>query len=132
MITVPDERQQPQDAGVAALKSAGFTVKVSQDFSDTVAKGLIMAQQPTGGQLPKNAPVAVTVSKGPELVTVPPLAGMTASDADALLRSLGLVPKGIQIIGGSAHRVVDQPPLNQSPRPGEKVRKGTSVSYWYF
>jgi serine/threonine-protein kinase len=132
MITVPDERQQPQADGVAALKKAGFTVTVGQAFSDTVAPGVIMAQQPTGGQLPKNAPVAVTVSKGPELVTVPRLAGMTATDADAALRALGLVPKGIQIIGGSQHRVVDQAPLNQSPAPNEKVRKGTSVTYWYF
>jgi serine/threonine-protein kinase len=132
MVTVLDERSKPEAEAVAALKALGFTVKITRAFSETVGAGLVSDQQPFGNQSPKGDTIAVVVSKGPELVTVPALADKTASEADALLRSLGLVPKGIQIFGGSSKRVVDQPPLSQSPRPGEKVRKGTVVSYWYF
>ncbi len=131
MVTVLDERGKPEADAVAALKALGFTVKVNHVFSETAPAGFVADQQPFGNQAPKGDTIRVAVSKGPQLITVPRLEGKSTSEADALLRSLGLVPHGNQFVPGGPKTVIDRAPFNQAPQPGEKVRKGTSVTYWF-
>jgi hypothetical protein len=65
LVTVPDVVGDAQAAGTAELEAALFVVSVSEDYSDSVAVGNIISQQPTGGsQAAQGATVTIVVSLG--------------------------------------------------------------------
>ncbi|MDR1464458.1 MAG: PASTA domain-containing protein [Oscillospiraceae bacterium] len=66
---------QTQAAAKAALGQQGFSVAVSEAYSDTVPQGSVISQSPAAGsELPRGSTVALTVSLGKEPVpaTQPP------------------------------------------------------------
>ncbi|KRE40202.1 Stk1 family PASTA domain-containing Ser/Thr kinase [Knoellia sp. Soil729] len=66
--------------------------KVTETFSEDVEKGQVMATDPKAGtQLKKGTPVALTVSKGREPITVENFTGKPLADAKAALGKAGLV-----------------------------------------
>ena len=53
----------------SALRSAGFTVKVNEIFSDTVPAGQVITQNPAGGtSQPKGTSILLEVSKGSNII----------------------------------------------------------------
>jgi serine/threonine-protein kinase len=73
------------------LTAKGLQVDVSQtEFSDSVPRGDVIAQEPPGGTLHRGDTVTLVVSKGPELVRVPDhLSAMGVQAATDLLEGLG-------------------------------------------
>lgn len=73
-ITLVDVTGQTTDTAKAKLESAGFTVNVKEEESDTVKEGLVISQQPSvenNLKLKKGDAVTIIVSKGkPENKTV--------------------------------------------------------------
>lgn len=66
---VPDVVGETQAAGTTELEAAGFVVSVSTDYSDSVAVGLIISQDPAGGTFAASgSTVEIVVSLGPEPV----------------------------------------------------------------
>lgn len=64
-VEVPDVVGQTQASATTELESAGFVVAVAQDFSDSVALGLVISQQPPAGQNANSgSTVTITVSLG--------------------------------------------------------------------
>lgn len=60
------------DAARAALDAVGLGLRTTSDFSDDVAVGHVVTSDPAPGErVRKDGTVAVTISKGPDLVTVP-------------------------------------------------------------
>ena len=59
----------------AGLRKAGFTVVTQRKHSDTVAKGLVLAQDPKSGQGERGDTVTLTESLGPVMVQVPNVRG---------------------------------------------------------
>lgn len=118
-VTVPRVVGQPLDQATAALKKAGLGWTVTEAYDDTAPKGQVTAQDPAGGQLPKGQKVKLVVSKGPPLVAVPDVTGMTRPEAEAALRAAGFQPR---VFGGSG-RVIQQ-----SPAGGGQAPKGSTVT----
>jgi len=110
-----------------ALTKAGLDPKVTLEFSDTVAKDVVIAQAPESGTVPKGTVVALRVSKGPEMVKVPNVKGERISVARSRLEALGL-RVDIQHVRNGQGEVV----LDQDPRGGTTVRVGTTVTLVLF
>ena len=72
---------------------------------------------PKDTQLHWGDAVEVTVSKGPETVTLPNVVGKTYDEASAMLKALGLDVKKSAPLGDLTHVV-----RLQSPNAGDQVR----------
>ncbi len=123
-VKIPDVRGQSFDAAKAALESAGFKVTRGDDaFSDTYAAGQVAATNPAVGQtVAYGANIAVVVSKGPDLVTVPDVVSRLLGGALDLLAQSGLT--------GTVNGPIQwaQPVKRQNVAPGAQVPRGTLVT----
>ncbi len=77
------------DDAERALKKRGLKVDVSQQYSNSVAEGLVVSQDPADGTLFKGDTVTLLVSLGPELVEVPDVVAYGVDDATAALQGVG-------------------------------------------
>ena len=82
---VPDVVGSTQAAAEAAITGAGFTVgNVTTEYSDTVAAGDVISQNPSAGtSLPSGSAVDLVVSLGVQMVTVPNVVGQAQATAEA-------------------------------------------------
>jgi serine/threonine-protein kinase len=66
-VKVPDVVGRPVKEAQAALRSAGLTPgTLQEDFNESIPKGEVISQSPTGGQsAEKQSPVTLVISKGP-------------------------------------------------------------------
>lgn len=88
--SVPDVTGQSQSSASSALQNAGFEVNVTTASSDSVSKGNVISQDPSGGsQADKGSTVTIVVSSGPDEVDVPDVTGMSVKSASSALRSAG-------------------------------------------
>jgi serine/threonine-protein kinase len=72
------------------LRQAGFHVRVgARQIDNNVAKNDVISASPSGRALP-GATIVLTVSLGPRMITVPPIAGKSLQQAQAALRAAGL------------------------------------------
>lgn len=80
-----------QETATNLIQVAGLKVKeITQEYSDTVAKGQVIALVPLTDPIGKAGEVNLTVSKGTNIVIMPRVVGETISAAKTLLESLGL------------------------------------------
>jgi len=121
-VAIPDVSNMTYDQAAQALSAKGFTATRSDDFSDTVAADKAIGTNPPGGTVvQRGSSVAVVVSKGPQLITVPDLQGKTLEAAQAALVALGLTPDTVGYLPG---RTV----LRTTPAANQQVKKGTTVT----
>jgi serine/threonine-protein kinase len=113
------------DAETTLKHSSGkFKTSPVEQFSDTVAKGGVISIDPSD-RARRFSTITITVSKGPEFVTVPTIVqGERKEDAAAALTAVGLVPQFDNTIDGGALGKV----LSVSPAPGETVHAGSTVT----
>jgi serine/threonine-protein kinase len=108
-------------AAQAALAAVGLSASESQAFSDTVPAGEVIGTQPgPGSPAPLGSTVVVEVSKGPDLVVIPPVAGSNVAAASAALSGAGFTVSGVS--GNPT-----APVTGTSPAAGTRVRRGASV-----
>jgi serine/threonine-protein kinase len=127
---VPSVNGQSPGAATAALRHAGFNVTggVQSQFSDTVAKGAVIATDPPGGsRVPRGNAVTLIVSEGKDVVTIPSVArGSTVAQARVLLGSVDL-----QIETATATQPSDTIPADAviatSPAGGASVPRNSLV-----
>jgi serine/threonine-protein kinase len=123
-IAVPDVTLLAKDLAVQKIQQAGLKSRVQYATSDTVAKGQVATEDPSGGtKFPKGSVVTLTVSSGKPKVQVPDVRGRSVTDAVGALAGLGLSPKIVHIYS-------PQPPdtvTGQFPPPLAMVLKGSSV-----
>ena len=115
----------PYDQAKRTLKTSAGQFKPTRvyEYSDTVGKDEVISIDPTG-QAVKGSTITVTVSKGPEFVTVPDIPlGTSKADAQRQLTALGLVPDFKPQFGNGADPVV-----YSVPQAGEKVHVGDQVT----
>jgi serine/threonine-protein kinase len=77
--------------------------------------------------VPRETTVTLRVSKGPELVTVPDVRGEDIDRVTPMLERLGLKVVVQHVRNGRGDVVLDQ-----DPRGGTKVRRGTTVTLVAF
>lgn len=91
--SVPDVVGKSEADAAKALEDAGFEAVPSSTYSDTVAVGLVVNQDPAAGATAKRgSAVAITVSQGPkppETVTMPNVIGKPEAEAVTALQQVG-------------------------------------------
>ena len=117
---VPELAAVPLADATSLVEAVDLVISVTvEEFSNDVPAGSVIAQDPVAGtELAPGTSVSVVVSKGPDLVAVPSLAGLGVQQATDALAAAGLVigtvsgdPAGVNVlatvggvsIGGGAH-----------------------------
>jgi len=92
-VIVPDLGGLPLEEAQAALARADLRLEeAGQKHDPATPKGLILSQDPAPrATLKKNRKVKVTLSLGPEVVTIPDLRGQTLRSAQLVLQREGLL-----------------------------------------
>ncbi len=105
-----------------------YNITVEYQFSNSVAYGKVISQSEIAGEkVGRGKQIILTVSKGPETVTLPPITGLNSQDAKAHLIRLGIafqeklqasttIPKGVVI--------------TTSPSVGAEIPNGTVVDIY--
>ena len=129
-IAVPNVVGLTQAEAKAQIEQAGFTWELNPDkvTSDTVAEGSVASTDPAAGtQAEKGATVRVTISSGPDSVTLPDnLVGMSPDDARKAIEALGL--KWELDSSKVASDTVPEGKIAQTnPSPGSKVKAGQTI-----
>ncbi len=122
-IEVPVVAGSKRAAAEAAVTEAGLTPKVSEDFSEKVAAGLVISQSPAEGTLFRGDEVSLVVSKGPPLVTVPKVVGQQVGEARQVLEAAGFDVQVKEVLGGYFGTV-----RSQDPRGGTTAPKGSTIT----
>jgi beta-lactam-binding protein with PASTA domain/tRNA A-37 threonylcarbamoyl transferase component Bud32 len=120
-VEVPDVRGRSAAEATAILEAAHLKARPERVFDDDMPKGRATGTEPGGGSsLDWGSTVVLRVSKGPDLVEVPLVVGLSKREAAARLREAGLKPRFLLPVGS---RVVEQ-----SPAAGEQAKRGSDVS----
>ena len=127
---VPKLTGKSQSDAEAALSQAGLSGNATEDYSDTVEKGLVISQDTDAGkEVSKGTTIGYVVSKGPKLtvVPVPSIISFDKNTAEKKLKEAGLTPEYI------GEDYSDEYPKGQvfyqSVSSGTQVEKGTTVQY---
>ena len=128
--TIPDVTGLSEDDAKKALEDAGLKKgKVSKGYSDSVAKGNVISSSPIAGASGyyKGDSVDLTVSKGPENVTIPDVTGKSQDEATKTLEEAGLKVKVNKRLGGPFGTV-----RSTDPAPGSSVKPDSKVTINIF
>jgi serine/threonine-protein kinase len=111
----------------ASLETAGFTAVGTKLVWDTVvAEGVVMAaSEAEGALLPHSTPIVLTVSKGPEPVTVPQVQLLSLEDATQQLAPWDLTAVAVEEY---SETVPEGSVISQSPEQGTDARRGDEVT----
>ncbi|NYI25708.1 protein kinase domain-containing protein [Aeriscardovia aeriphila] len=130
-VIIPAVAGKLADEAQKELENAHLKVKVSEEFSDTVAQGAVIAVKPgEGQQVAKNSEITMVVSRGPEMATVPNVIGLSKDDAVSKLEALGFEVKTQKsLIGELLHQVFSQSiPGNTKARLRDTNGKPTVIT----
>jgi serine/threonine-protein kinase len=90
-ITTPALIGQRVSDAQSILKGQGLTGQVHPVFNPTVAAGQVISTNPDGGApVRKQGTVVLDVSKGPQLIPVPAVAGKSVDDATTMIHNAQL------------------------------------------
>ena len=125
-VQVPNVGGFSQSDAISTLKTAGLTPVVQMAGSPTVAKGLVISENPpTGTPLPLKTNVTIYVSTGPAAVPVPDLTNESLTDAKAELQRDKLV---LGTITPQDSALAANTVLSQTPKAGTTIGSGTAVN----
>jgi serine/threonine-protein kinase len=127
-VTVPDlTGMSPSDAKAALDKVGLVYAQGSDKASDTVAKGMVCAQNPAGNQqAAKGSTVTVNLSSGTDKVSVPDTTGMSQASATSTLQNAGFTVATAD--GGYSDNVQQGYVMSQTPSGGSTAAKGSTVT----
>ena len=104
-----------------AIDAAFAANATRQENSDSVPKGRVISQDPTGGTLYRGDEVTLVVSKGPVMVDVPNVVGKTLREAQRVLEDAGFSVKVEKALGGLFQTVRFQDPEDGRAPKGSTV-----------
>lgn len=124
LIEVPDVVGLPAAKATKAIEAAGFVAVPVDAYSDEVDEGAVISTDPPGTEpAEKGGEVRIYVSIGPEFkeLKMPDLRGMSLSDAQARLSTLGLRDRVIQSCAGGSTVVETDPIAGTTVRENDRV-----------
>jgi beta-lactam-binding protein with PASTA domain len=126
-VQVPGVVGKKQADATTVLQAASFKVTATQDYSNTVPADSVISQNPAAeSSLTKFSTVTIVVSKGPQTVQIPAIAGGTpVAQAQAQLQQLGLKVTINKQFGGKLGEVV-----GMDPAAGTTVNIGSTVTLY--
>ncbi len=110
-----------------ALEKEGFTVRSTEENSDTVAKGQIISQTPSKGTGQKGDEITFVTSKGPVLVKVPNVYLQSEAAAQAALKKAGFK---VKVVHPTDEWLRIDKVSAASPSLGKSAPKGSTVTIW--
>ena len=120
---VPDLRGRTYEQAVEAIEALRLTIERAAEFSDTVPAGQVIRSDPAAGsEVQRGATVKVVVSKGPDVVEVPNVIGMTLDEAVSVLERAGFE---VEAEGPFRGRVFES-----DPKPGKKAKRASTVTIY--
>ena len=122
-LPVPRVAGRIVENATALLEDAGFVVARTDAFSDDVARGRVISQDPARGRdLQPGETVSIVVSLGPEEFELPSFLGLGRDEAIARIHALGLEAQVVPVPGGNGSTVVSQlPPVGETVRVGDTI-----------
>lgn len=125
---VPAVLGQTQKAAEQRLSDEGLGLKgVERVFSDTVERGSVVGSDPASGdRIRGNGSVKLVVSRGPEIVRVPDVAGSSLADAKRSLKKVGLLPG--MVTKEFSEEVARGEVIRTEPRAGTDRNPDTAVA----
>jgi serine/threonine-protein kinase len=126
-VTVPGILNMDQAAAEAALQQAGLRLEVGgEEYSETVAAGLVLSSDPApGASTSIDSAVSVVLSRGPERYAVPDVRGEPLEAAKEAITAANL------IVGVMTEDWDPEVPIGSvastEPAPGEELKPGTPV-----
>ncbi len=128
LVTVPDVVGMTQAAAQTAIEDPGLTLgTVAEQFHATIPVSQIIGQDPAGGtEVAQGSAVDLVVSRGPEPVTVPDVAGMEQAAAQAAIADAGLT---VDAVTEQYHATIPAGQvISQDPAAGAEVLPGSAVA----
>lgn len=126
-VEVPDVTGDSQTDATAELEDLGLKVKIAtKRVHSDEDKGKVVEQSPREGQkqLAEGDTVTLTLSKGPEMIEVPDVEGMSVDEATQELEAVGFdVDEDRGLLGLFGDKVE-----NQSVDGGDKAPKGSTIT----
>ena len=126
-VTVPSLIGGTIDQADGVLKPLGLTHDVtSQQFSEDIAKGIIISTDPEGGgKIAPGGVVHLTLSKGPERYQIPDLSQLTQSAAIKQLSSLPIAAP--VVVEAFSDTIPNGLVISTSPVSGTLVKRGAGI-----
>jgi len=128
LVEVPDVVGMEAIEAASLLGEKGLVAESEEGYSDKVAEGLVISQDPAAGEkVPRGSKITLLVSKGAETLIVPDVVGFLANEATRTLvkegfkYSLKYQPSDVVAKG----RVI-----KQSPPAGSEGKRGTVVTIY--
>ncbi|MBK9559113.1 MAG: PASTA domain-containing protein [Candidatus Microthrix sp.] len=122
----PDLIGLTQPKAIQALVREGLDSTVRFDYSATVPRGEVAAQDPPSGDpVRRGGKVTVTVSRGKAEFVVPKLVGTTRRSVEKLFADTGVA---LDIAEFPTEDAVAGEVIRQDPLPGEVVRSGDTLA----
>lgn len=123
-IDVPSVTGKTLAEATSSLEDAGLEASRADDaHSTSVPKGSVISQSPANGTLARGESVTLTVSKGPEMVSVPKVEGLSKSAATSRLEAAGFKVSVQTFVGGPLDEV-----RASRPGGGSTAPKGSTVT----
>lgn len=125
-VAVPKVKNDTLEQAEEKLEELGFTVAVTEEFSDKVEKGSVVSQSvQSGKEIDKGSEITIVISKGPDLVEVPELTGKTLEEATEALSLAGFkIKSDIQC----SRKVKEGLIISQDIAPGEMLKRHSEIS----
>ena len=124
-VEVPNVVGLAQASAERTLTDAGLRPDTRQEFSAEQAAGFVTRSEPEAGRtLTEGDRVVIWVSKGPEQITVPEVAGATEAEARQRLQDLGLLVVTRQEPSDTVER---GGVVRSEPAAGSTVERGATV-----
>jgi serine/threonine-protein kinase len=124
-VRVPQTRGLEQSDAIRRVRNADLLPRTRTKASGAVAPDRVISSTPAAGaQVRCESDVTLTVSKGPNLVTLPDLLGDQQAVAESELDQLGLIPN-------VETRDADEPEgevIGQDPGPGSRLERNAEVT----
>ncbi len=125
-IDIPDFEGKRVEQAVKALRKLGFRISQTKSYSDTVAEGLVISQNPNAGTGFRGDTIKLEVSQGPRLVRVPDTRRMGVDAARRLLTDAGFKVRTLR----SDVWIGLQYVLRSDPPGGTMAPRGSTVTLY--
>ena len=130
-VSVPNVVGLSQADAKSQIEAAGLEWELNPEkvASDTVDKDAVASTDPAGGaQAEKGSTVRVTISSGPDSVTLPDnLVGMSPDDARQAVEALGLKWE-VNSSKVASDTIAEGKVAQTNPSPGSKVKAGQTIT----
>lgn len=128
LVEIPDVVGLDAIEAASILGEKGLVAESEESYSDKVAEGLVIKQEPVAGErVPRGSKVILVVSKGAETLIIPDVVGFSLSEATRTLAKEGFK---YSVKYQSSDVVARGRVIRQSPPAGSEAKRGTVVTIY--